>query len=398
MIIALIIILVALIVLFFWYYAPLNLWYEAKLSGVDPGLWNMTRMRLQNIPHKLIISTLIKSHNSDLKLLSEDLMRKYLAGVDIEKITDTAIRAINSGLNISYNELAKQYLAKVDVDQVIHAMITAQNAGISINLAELSSYYLSNVDVVKVTEAAVTAHNAGFKDITLNTLKEHHLSNGNVTKTVNAFITAKETDAQDLNFKDIAAIDLTDIDVTEAVNWSVNPKVIETQTITGIAGDGIELLMRLKLTLRANLKNMIGGATEQTVFARVDENLSTEIGRSKSHQDILRNPYELAERVQKKELGKGTAFDILSIDVSEVKVGKDVQAVLLKERAKANAERAKTEYIKAEEKVQKAMAAAFIDGNLSIQDYQKIQNTEADTEMRKKIGNSVSKDNTTDTE
>ena len=398
MVIALIIILVALIVLFFWYYAPLNLWYEAKLSGVDPGLWNMTRMRLQNIPHKLIISTLIKAHNSDLKLLSEDLMRKYLAGVDIEKITDTAIRAINSGLNISYNELAKQYLAKVDVDQVIHAMITAQNAGISINLAELSSFYLSNVDVIKVTEALVTAQNAGFNDITLNTLKEHHLSNGNVTKAVNAFITAKETDVQDLNFKDIAAIDLTDIDVIEAVNWSVNPKVIETQTITGIAGDGIELLMKLKLTLRANLKNMIGGATEQTVFARVDENLSTEIGRSKSHQDILRNPYELAEKVQKKELGKGTAFDILSIDVSEVKVGKDVQAVLLKERAKANAERAKTEYIKAEEKVQKAMAAAFIDGNLSIQDYQKIQNTEADTEMRKKIGKSVSKDNTTDTE
>ncbi len=398
MAIALIVILTALIILFFWYYAPLNLWYEAKLSGVNPGLWNMTRMRLQNIPHKLIISTLIKAHNSDLNLLSEDLMRKYLAGVDIEKITDTAIRSINSGLDISYNELAKQYLAKVDVDQVIHAMITAQNAGISIRLEELSSYYLSNVNVIKVIEALVSAHNAGFKDITLSTLKEHHLSNGNVTKAVNAFITAKETNVKDLEFKDIAAIDLTDIDVTEAVNWSVNPKVIETQTITGIAEDGIELLMKLKLTLRANIKNMIGGANEQTVFARVDENLSTEIGRSKSHQDILKNPYELAERVQKKELGNGTAFDILSIDVSEVKVGKDVQAVLLKERAKANAERAKTEFIKAEEKVQKAMAAAFIDGNLSIHDYQKIQNTEADTEMRKKIGKSVSKDSSEDKE
>jgi len=392
MVIALIIILAALTVLFFWYYAPINLWYEAKLSGVNPGLWNMTRMRLQNIPHKLIISTLIKAHNSDLKLLSEDLMRKYLAGVDIEKITDTAIRAINSGLDISYNVLSKQYLAKVDVDRVIHALITAHNAGISINFNELSSFYLSNVDVIKVTEALVTAHNAGFKEITLNTLKEHHLSNGDVTKTINAYITAKETDVKDITFKDIAAIDLTDIDVSEAVNWAVNPKVIETQTITGIAEDGIELLMKLKLTLRANIKNMIGGATEQTVLARVDEHLSTEIGRSENHQTILRNPYELAEKVQKKELGKGTAFDILSIDVSEVKVGKDVKAELLKERAKANAERAKTEYIKAEEKVQKAMAAAFIDGNLSIHDYHKIQNTEADTEMRKKIGDSVSND------
>jgi len=392
MLIAILIILIAITSLFFWYYAPINLWYEAKLSGVNPGIWNMVRMRLQNTPHKLIISTLIKAKNSDLKLLSEDLMQKHLAGVDIKKVADTAIRAINAGIKISYNELAKQYLAKVDIERVIHSLITSNNAGIEIDLEKMSSYYLSNVDIIKVTEALVSAHNAGFKDITFDILKKHNLSNGDVIKTVNAYIAVKEAKDNDITFKDISAIDLTEIDVKEAANWYVNPTVIETQTITGIAGDGIELHMKLKLTLRANLKNMIGGATEQTVFARVNESLSTEIGRSDNHQDILKDPYKLANNVQKRELGNNTAFDILSIDVSEVKVGKDIQAGLLSERAKANAERAKTEFIKAEEKVQKAMAAAFMDGNLSIHDYHKIQNTEADTEMRKKIGNSVSND------
>jgi len=397
MLIGILIILIALTSLFFWYYVPLNLWYEAKLSGVNPGIWNMLRMRLQNIPHKLIISTLVKAKNSNLKLHSEDLMQKYLAGVDIEQVTNTAISTINAGIDVSFNELSKQFLAKVDIERVSHSLITLYNAGININLEKLSAYYLSNVDIIKVTDALISAHNAGYKEITFEVLKEHFLSNGDVIKTVNSYIAVKDAKENNITFNDIAAIDLTEIDVKEAVNWYVNPTVIETQTITSIAGDGIELHMKLKLTLRANLKNMVGGATEQTVFAKVNESLATEIGRSNSHQDILKDPYKLANNVQKRELGKGSAFDILSIDVSEVKVGKDIHAGLLTERAKANAERAKTEYIKAEEKVQKAMAAAFMDGNLSIHDYHKIQNTEADTEMRKKIGKSVSEnDNITD--
>lgn len=389
--IILIIIILSLIVLFFWYYAPIGLWYEAKLSGIEPGLINMFKMRMQKIPHKLIISTLIKAHNSDLKIDTPDLMRKYLAGVDITMVTDTAIRAVNAGLDVSYNNLARQYLAKVDISQVIHAMITAQNAGLNVNFNELSSYYLSNVDVIKVIESLVAVNNAGFKEITLNELKEHYLSNGDVIKSVEAFIAAKEANFHDITFKDILAVDLADIDVMQAVNWCINPKVVETKTISGIAGDGIQLHMKLKLTLRANLKSIIGGASEQTVLARVDENLSTEIGLAQNHHDILKSPYLLAKKVEQKGLGKGTAFDIISIDVSEVIVGKDIQAGLLSERAKANAEKAKADYIKAEEKVQKAMAAAFIDGKLTVEEYNKLQNTEADTEMRKKIGESFSK-------
>jgi uncharacterized protein YqfA (UPF0365 family) len=392
MITALILIIIFIIVLFFWYFAPFSLWYKAKLSGIEAGLGNMAKMRLQSIPHELIISNLIKANNAGLPVKSSELMQNYLAGVNIENVVDSAIRAKNAGISLNFNNIAKHYLAKVDTDRIIHALITAHNAGINTDINELASFYLSNVDIIKIVDAAVSAKNAGYEHITLQILKEHNLSNGNVIKAVNAYIAAKEAHYNEITFKEIAAIDLTELDVTDAVNRSINPVVIETDLIKGICADGIEIQLKLKLTVRADLKNIIGGANEQTVFARVNEYLTTEIGRTENHQEVLRNPYELAQKVQLKELGRATAFEILSVDVSNINVGKDIQAKLLKERAKANAEKAKTEYIKAEEKVQKAMASAFLDGNLSVNDYQKIQNTEADTKMRKDISNSIKKD------
>ena len=134
---------------------------------------------------------------------------------------------------------------------------------------------------------------------------------------------------------------------------------------------------------------MIGGATESTVLARIDESLATEIGRSKSHYDVLESPFLLADKVEQQNLGKGTAFDVISVDVAEIRIGKDVHAELAIERARAEAEKAKARLISAEEKVQTAMAAAFLDGKLSIHEYNEIQNTEADTHMRKKLGDSA---------
>ena len=391
MIIFLIILAVTITVIFFWYYAPLDIWYKAKLSGINPGIVNLAKMRLQKIPQDLIISILIKAKNSGLRIEPEDLMKKYLSGIDISLVTETAIQSANAGIHIPYNDLARQYLAKVDIQKVVYALITLHHANLSISFETLCNYYLSNVNIIELCDAYISANNAGYSDIDLNTLKEHYLSGGNVKKTVEAYISAKEAANNDITFREIKAIDLTDIDVIQAVNWSINPKVIETKTITGITADGIQLHMKLKLTLRANLKNLIGGATEQTVLARVDEHISSEIGKTINHREILKSPYILAKKVEQKELGKGTAFDIISIDVSEITVGKDIQAELLTERAKANAEKAKADYIKAEEKVQKAMAAAFIDGNINVSDYQNIKNSEADTEMRKKISDSFDK-------
>ncbi len=374
-----------ILTLFFWYFVPLGLWYEARLSGLKPGWWQMSKMRFQGIPQKMIIETLILAKNAGLEIATADIMQKYLAGVDVKIVTRTAIRAINAGFEVSYNELASQFLAKVNVETIMHALITAKNAEIEVSLKELAAYYLANVDVIKVVEALITAHNAGYDVFTLKDLKEHYLANGDVIKTVDAFIAAKEAHFKDLEFKDIAAIDLAGLDVTKTVHSAVYPIVVETPTVTGVALDGVQLHMKLKLTLRTNLKNVIGGATEQTVLARVDESLATEIGHAATHFDVLKNPFKLADLVEGKHLGDGTAFEILSIDVSEVTVGEDLHAVLQSERARADIETAKAKLVNAEEKVKKSMASAFMDGNLSIEQYQKFMNTEADTEMRKKL-------------
>lgn len=388
--IALAIFLIIFIPFFFWYFIPLGLWYKAWLSGVRAGWWKLVKMRFQNIPQELILKTMIQAQNAGLPLKSQDMMNRYLAGVDIVKVTNTAIRAVNAGFEVSYNELASQYLAKVDVETVMHALITARNAELSdVSLKQLAGYYLANVDVIKVVDALVSAHNAGYDDFTLNDLKEHYLANGDVIKTVDAFIAAKEAHYHNVTFGDIASIDLAGIGVMEAVNSAINPKVVETNHVTGVAGDGVQLFMKLKLTLRANLKNMIGGATENTVLARIDESLATEIGRAKSHYAVLESPFLLADVVEQQNLGEGTAYDVISVDVAEIKIGKDVHAELAVERAHAEAEEAKARLIAAEEKVQTAMAAAFLDGKLSVNEYHHIQNTEADTHMRKKIGDSA---------
>lgn len=377
------------LIFFFWYYIPIGLWYEAWLSGVHVGWMKLIKMRFQKIPQELMLKTMIEAKNAGLHLNGTDVMEKYLAGVDIPKVVETAIRAVNAGIDIDFNDLAAQYLAKVDVETVMHTLITARNADLHLTIRELASHYLANVDIMKVVEALITAHNSGHDTFTLNELKEHYLANGDVTKTVDAFVSAKKAKLPNIEFEDIAAIDLAGINVISAVEAAINPRVIETATVSGVAKDGVQLFLKVKLTLRANLKNIIGGAGEATVLARVDESLGTAIGKAVSHYDILENPFQLADRVEQKHLGNGTAFDVLSIDVSNIKIGKDVHAELEIERAKARSEVAKAELIRAEEKVRKAMAAAFISGKLSVHEYHEMQNTEADTHMRKQIGDSA---------
>jgi uncharacterized protein YqfA (UPF0365 family) len=379
------------LILFFYYFIPLGLWYEARLSGIKVSWVTLIVMRWQQVPQPLILRTLIKAKNAGLELSARELANHYLAQVDIETVVNTLIRATNANMSIPLKDLAAQYLAKVDVEKVMHALITAKNADLNIDLKTLASQYLAEVDVETVVDALITAHNSGYEEMTISDLKEHYLANGDVAKTVDAFVAARKAKLPDFDFKDIAAIDLAGIDVEKAIDAAITPRVVETDGVTGIAKDGVQLTMKLKITLRAYIRNIIGGASEETVLARVNESLASEIGQSKDHYYILQSPFELADRVERKGLGAGTAFEIISIDVSDIQVGKDVHAVLTTERAKAQAEMAKADMIKAEEKVQKAMAAAFIDGNLSIHDYHEMMNTEADTRMRESIGKSAIK-------
>jgi len=379
------------LIFFFYYFIPLGLWYEARLSGIKVPWLTLIIMRWQRVPQELILKIIIRAKNAGLPIEARELSDHYLAEVDIEKVVNTLIRATNAKLIIPLSELAAQYLAKVDVERVIHAQITAKNANLDIPITVLASHFLAQVDVEQIVDALITAHNSGYEEMTLDDLKEHFLSNGDVKGTVDAFVAARKAKLPNFEFTDIAAIDLAGIDVKKAIEAAITPRVVETGGVTGISRDGVQLTMKLKVTLRAYIKSIIGGASEETVLARVNESLASEIGNSPNHHIILTNPYDLADRVEQKDLGKGTAFQIISIDVSDMKVGKDINAELMTERAKAQAELAKAEVIKAEEKVQKAMAAAFIDGNLSIHGYHEMKNTEADTKMRDSIGHSAKK-------
>ena len=306
----------------------------------------------------------LKEKGSLIDFLFDNLQEYGDPKSDIEKVVNTLIRAQNAGIQISLKELAAQFLAKVDVEKIMHALITATNSDIEVTIQQLASQYLANVDVEKVVEALVSAHNSGYDEMTLDDLKEHFLSGGHVTKTIQAFIAARKAKLPDVEYKDVAAIDLAGIDVVEAIGSAINPRVVETSGVVGFAKDGVQLTMKVKITLRSYVRNIIGGAKEETVLARVNEGLITVIGQADSHYDILESPYELADIVEKQNHGTGTAYEVLSVDVSNIAVGKDIQAELMIERAKAETAMAKAEVIKAEEKVQKAMAAAFIDGNL----------------------------------
>jgi len=384
----------AAIVYFFAVFVPLKLWYEAWLSGVKVSWILLIVMRWQRVPQDKILKLLIKSKNAGLTLDPKEMSNHYLAGVDINTVTEALIRARNANISIPLNDLATQYLAKVNVTEVLQALIMAKNSGVETTINELASYYLAGVNVEQLIKAKVTARNSNYV-ISLEDLKEHYLAGGDIVKTVEAYISAKKANLPNFEFSDIAAIDLSNIDVLKAVESAITPRVVETNGVRGVARDGVEVTMKVKITLRAFIKNIIGGVNEETVLARVNEGLATEIGLAKSHYDILENPFELADKVEQKNLQARSAFEIISIDVSDIQIGRDVHSELRTERAHALAEEAKAELIKAEEKVQKAMAAAFLDGKLSVHEYYDMKNTEADTNMRKKLGDSV-KNNTTE--
>jgi len=373
------------IIFIIFIFVPLGLWWEARMSGVKIAWATLFFMRWRQVPHRPIVKAQIRAKNAGIDLSAEALSDHYLARVDIDKVVDLLIEAHNSGLDIELDDLAKHFLAKVDIEQIVHAMTMGYNAGITFNINELASDYLAEANVVKIVTAAISAKGSNYS-IHHDVLKEHDLSNGNVIKTVDAYIAAKKANLEeDFNFSDIAAIDLAGLDVLQAIESAIKPRLVETGGVTGFARDGVQLTMKVKVTLRSSVKNIIGGVKEDTVLARVNEGLVTEIGQSKSHYDVLASPFELADRVEERAeiMTQNAAYFILSIDVSDIIVGKDIHAELKIERAHAEAEMAKAEVIKAEEKVQKAMAAAFIDGNLSIHDYHAMQNTEADTHMRK---------------
>ena len=252
----------------------------------------------------------------------------------------------------------------------------------------------------------IKATKAGIK-LSSNQLEAHYLAGGNVDGVVDALI-ASERAGIELPFEKAAAIDLAGRDVLEAVKMSVNPKVIETPNISAVAKDGIELLVKARVTVRTNLERLVGGAGESTILARIGEGIVTTVGSADSHKSVLENPDDISKLVLSKGLDAGTAYEILSIDIADIDVGRNIGAHLqsLQAEADKNIAQAKAEerramavakeqemrayVVEAEAEVPKALAYALREGKMGIMDYYDMQNIKADTRMREQIaGESV---------
>ena len=287
------------------------------------------------------------------------------------------LEAFASGVRVGLGNLVGMRLRKVSPPQIIRPLIAATKAGISLNTNELEGHYLAGGNVARVVTALISADKASIE----------------------------------LPFQQAAAIDLAGRDVLEAVQVSVNPKVINTPKVAAMAKDGIQLIAIARVTVRANINRLVGGAGEDTILARVGEGIVSTIGSADSHKAVLENPDNISKTVLAKGLDSGTAFEILSIDIADVDVGKNIGAELQTDQAEADkriaqakaeerralavaqeqenraqVERARAEVVQAEAKIPMAIAEAFRNGQLGIMDYMKFRNIEADTRMRHSIG------------
>lgn len=282
-------------------------------------------------------------------------------------------------------------------------------SGVHISLVQLFLMRIRKVPPTVIVQALIEAHKAGLQGIRRDELEAHYLAGGHVQKVVHALVSANKANIN-LTFQMATAIDLAGRDVFEAVQMSVNPKVIDTPPVTAVAKNGIQLIAKARVTVRANIRQLVGGAGEETVLARVGEGIVSSIGSSESHERVLENPDSISKVVLSKGLDSGTAFEILSIDIADIDVGKNIgaalqmdqanadkniaqakaeerraMAVALEQEMKAKAQEARARVIEAEAEVPKAMAEAFRNGNMGVMDYVRYKNVEADTQMRQSI-------------
>ena len=237
--------------------------------------------------------------------------------------------------------------------------ISAKVSGVNISLIQLFLMRIRNVPPYVIARAMIEAHKAGLKSLTRDELEAHYLAGGHVEKVVHALVSASKANI-DLPFQMATAIDLAGRDVFEAVQMSVNPKVIDTPPVTAVAKDGIQLIAKARVTVRANIKQLVGGAGEETILARVGEGIVSSIGSSESHKTVLENPDSISKLVLRKGLDAGTAFEILSIDIADIDIGKNIGAFLQMDQAQADKNIAQA---KAEERRAMAVALAMFIAN-----------------------------------
>ncbi|MFA6670951.1 MAG: flotillin-like protein FloA, partial [Bacillota bacterium] len=293
--------------------------------------------------------------------------------------------------------------------------ISALAAGVKIGIFTLVGMRLRRVIPSRIVNPLIKATKAGLS-VGANQLEAHYLAGGNVDRVVNALIAAQRANIP-LEFERAAAIDLAGRDVLQAVQMSVNPRVIETPNVAAVSKDGIEVIVKARVTVRANIDRLVGGAGEETIIARVGEGIVTTVGSSETHKEVLENPDLISRTVLGKGLDAGTAFEILSIDIADVDVGRNIGAQLQTDQAEADkriaqakaeerramavakeqemvasVQEMRAKVVEAEAEVPLAMAEAFRKGNLGVMDYYNMKNILADTSMRDSIANMDSSD------
>lgn len=297
----------------------------------------------------------------------------------------------------------------------INLWITAIFSGVRVGLFELVFMRIRKVPPGIIVRELITATKAGIP-VSASDLETHYLAGGNVQTVIKALISAEKANIT-LSFKQATAIDLAGRDVFEAVQISVNPKVITTPKVAAVAADGIQLIATARVTVRANIQQLVGGAGEDTILARVGEGIVTSIGSAGTHKEVLENPDKISKLVLQRGLDAGTAFEILSIDIADVDVGINIGAKLQTDQAsadlkvaeakaeerramavaeeqemKAKSQEARAKVILAEAEIPKAVADAFRSGNLGLMDYYKMENIQADTSMREAISGAPASD------
>ena len=291
--------------------------------------------------------------------------------------------------------------------------ISAMAAGSSVGIFTLVGMRLRRVPPAQIVLPLIKANKAGL-NVSVNQLEAHYLAGGNVDRVIDSMVAAARAQIP-LSLERSCAIDLAGRNVLEAVQMSVNPRVIETPVVSAVAKNGIELKVKARVTVRTNIDRLVGGAGEATIIARVGEGIVTSVGSATDHKDVLENPDHISRTVLAKGLDAGTAFEILSIDIADIDIGKNIgaflqmdqaqadkniaqakaeerraMAVALEQEMKAKAQEARAKVIEAEAQIPQAMAEAFRSGNLGIMDYYKMRNIEADTSMRDAIGKPAS--------
>jgi uncharacterized protein YqfA (UPF0365 family) len=290
----------------------------------------------------------------------------------------------------------------------LNLWFTAVVSGVKVGILQLILMRIRKVPPALIVNALINATKAGLK-LTANEMETHYMAGGNVNTVIKALISADKANIP-LNFNMAAAIDLAGRDVSDAVQLSVNPRVINTPPVAAVAKDGIQLIAKARVTVRANIAQLVGGAGEETILARVGEGIVTTIGSAVNHKEVIENPDRISKTVLAKGLDAGTAFEILSIDIADIDIGKNIGAELQADQAeadlkvanakaeerramavaeeqemKAKAQDARAAVILAEAEVPLAMAEAFRSGNMGIMDYYRMKNIQADTEMRDSI-------------